>query len=319
MKYISLPQTDLTVSQLALGSTSFGTGIPTGTCHALLDAFVAAGGTLIDTARVYASWLPGGANASEKTIGSWLSKTGLRDQLVISTKGAHPDRATMHIHRLSPQEIASDLEESLHYLGIETIDIYWLHRDHGDVPVSEIIDALNQHQQAGKIRCFGCSNWSIARLREANDYAQAQGLHGFVANQPMWNLAVPNRANMPDPTWDILDDDGLAFHRQTGLPLMAYTSQAKGFFTKLAEGRLKAGDIEWYDNPANHARMSRVQELAQQHSVTISAVVLAYITSQSFPAVAIIGPRNLEQLEDSLQHDDLTLSPEEIAYLEAAR
>lgn len=316
MKYTTIPGTDLTISQAGLGSTSFGTGIPVEVCHAQLDAFFDHGGTFIDTARVYASWLPGGANASEQTIGAWLKKTGLRDRVVISTKGAHPERSTMHIHRLSHEEITSDLEESLHHLRTDVIDIYWLHRDDVTVPVSDILGTLNEHVQAGKIRYLGASNWSVERIQQANDYAKANGLAGFVANQPMWSLAEPNRDNMPDPTWEILDADGLAYHRKTGMALVAYTSQAKGYFTKLAENRVKDSDSQWYDNPTNAARFERIQALAHKYNVSITAITLAYITSQSFPTAAIIGPRTVAQLEDSLRHIDLTLTPEDVAWLE---
>ena len=316
MKTITIPGTDLTVSQVALGTVQFGAGIPAETAYTLMDRFVQHGGNLIDSARVYACWMPDGANASEKTIGAWMKRRGLRDQMVISTKGAHPDLKTMHISRMSRDDIMADVDESLHYLDIDSIDLYWLHRDDSTLPVGDILETLNELVQAGKIRYFGASNWSTARIQEANDYAQEHDLQGFVANQPRWSLAEPNQEHIGDKTTKVLDAEGLAYHRETSLALLAYTSQAGGYFTKRAESRLNESDKSRYDNPINLARFDRAQELAQRHDVTVTAIPLAYLTSQSFPVVAIIGPRTIEQLEGSLGHIDLTLTPDEVAHLE---
>ena len=123
-------------------------------------------------------------------------------------------------------------------------------------------------------------------------------------------------AAIPDQTLVDLNAAALDFHRETGLPAVPYTSQAKGYFTKRAENRLKPDDRLWFDNPTNDRRFERVQELARRYGTTITAVALAYLTSQSFPCTPIIGPRNVTQLRESLAALDLTLTPEDIAYLE---
>lgn len=315
MNPLTIPGTDLQVSPVCLGSVPFGTTLKQADAFAMLEAFVERGGNFVDTARVYADWIPGGENASEKTIGAWLQSSGLRDQIVLATKGAHPDLKTMHVSRLSPENIAADVATSLGYLQTDRIDLYWLHRDDTAVPVGEIVDALNHQAGAGKIRYFGGSNWTVARIRAANDYAQAHGLAGFVANQPMWSLAAPNLERISDKTLVIMGEDDVAFHRDTGMTVIPYTAQAKGYFTKLAENRLKDSDMRTYDNPANRVRFQRVQELAVKHGVTVTAIALSYLTSQPFPVVPIIGPRNLGQLVDSVQHIALRLNAEEVAYL----
>jgi aryl-alcohol dehydrogenase-like predicted oxidoreductase len=277
---------------------------------------VEAGGNFIDSARVYASWLPDGANASERTIGDWLHKTGLRHQVVLATKGAHPDLKTMHLARISPEDIAYDLEASLRYLQTEVIDLYWLHRDAPAVPVGEIIDALNVQVQAGKIRCFGCSNWQPARIQAANEYARSHGLAGFVADQPMWSLAAPNVEAVKDKTLVLMDADGLVFHRHSGLVVMPYSSQAKGYFSKRAAGTLKDKDRGQYGSALNDRRYERARTLAEEFGVSLTAIALSYLTSQPFPVVPVIGARTLDQLQDCLAYIDLRLTPDELGYLE---
>ena len=165
MKQVQLPQTDLTVSRVALGSSMLGSRVNRSDSFALLDAFVEKGGTLIDTAHVYANWAPGPRNISEKTIGAWLKVTGRRNEMVIASKGGHPEPGEDRISRLSPTEIVGDLDSSLGLLGVERIDLYWLHRDDLNRPVGEMLEVVNEQARLGKIRYFGCSNWRPARIR----------------------------------------------------------------------------------------------------------------------------------------------------------
>lgn len=286
MKTVLIPNTDLKVSPVCLGSTDIGAGVSTTDSFALFDAFVKLGGNFIDTAHVYSNWLPGPKSISEKTIGQWLKASGLRDQMVIGTKGAHPEIPTMHIPRMSPAEINQDVNESLEYLQIEQIDLYWLHRDAEAVPVGEIIDTLNEQVQAGKIRYFGCSNWSIERIKAALDYSAKKGVPSFVANQPQWSLADPDMNAIADKTICKLDDEGLAFHKRTNMALIPYSSQAKGFFTKLDKlgiDGVSAQDRKVYHHEPNIQRFVQVQELARKHGVTVNEIALSYVISQPFP------------------------------------
>lgn len=313
MQTINIPNTDLHVTPLCLGTAGLGATISPDDSRALLDAYIQAGGNFIDTAHVYSDWIPGERSRSEKLIGAWLKQSGVRDQIVLATKGAHPDLKAMQESRLGPDDLATDINESLDYLGVETIDLYWLHRDNPAVPVGEILEALHEHIQVGRLRYLGCSNWTIERIQAANQYAADHNISGFVANQPLWSLAEPN--HIGDPTMVALDDAGIAFHKTANMAVIPYTAQAKGYFTKLDENRLKDSDIEQYDSETNRARFARVHELADKHGVSITAVVLSYLTSQPFPVAPIIGPKNVAQLQDSLQHADFRLSQAEVAYL----
>jgi aryl-alcohol dehydrogenase-like predicted oxidoreductase len=310
-----LPQTQLMVSSVCLGAVNFGVPLSQAEAFALLDTFVEYGGNFVDTARVYAEWLPGGANSSESTIGAWLKRTGRRDSIIVATKGAHPHLQMMHIPRLSQAEIQADIEASLRYLQTDVIDLYWLHRDDESRPISDILESLNQQVTSGKIRYFGCSNWSLARIQEAITYAQDHHVSGFVANQPMWSLAEPNREAIADKTLVVMDEAHIAFHQKTQMPVIPYASQGRGYFQKREAGQLKAADVRIYENAINEARYERIQALSQAHQVNTEAIVLGYLMSQPFPVFPVIGASHLKQLTDSLKYVDLHLSAE-ILYLE---
>lgn len=319
MKTVLIPNTALHVSRLCLGTAQFGAAISPADARALLDAYVIVDGKFIDTASVYSDWIPGTKSSSEKIIGAWLRENGMRDQLVLATKGGHPELSSMQVSRLSPDEIAADVHASLDNLGTDHIDLYWLHRDDRDIPVGEIIDSLNAQVQAGHVRYLGASNWSSERIAAANAYAAQYGLHGFVADQPMWSLASVNWDNLPDKTIRLMDQAALEFHRRTGMAAVAYSSQAHGYFTKLYGGQpISDNDLRAYDNALNRRRLPVIEALARQHHASVNDVVLAYLLSQPFPTVAVIGPGRPEQLHASLTALNLTLSAAELAALEAA-
>lgn len=282
-----------------------------------MDAYLTCGGNVIDTAAVYANWLPGEKNSSEKTIGRWLARTGKRDKIVLATKGGHPDLATMHISRMSPSEIVDDVETSLRNLQTDWIDLYWLHRDDPARPVAEIIDTLHGQVVAGKIRYFGSSNWRADRIEAAQIYATARGITGFVANQMRWSLAAIDPDATGDPTTVAMDDETYAFHQRTGLAAIPYSSQASGYFQKMAEGRaISPSQQKVYGGPENQQRLARVIQLAQETGLSVSQIVLAYLTSQPFTTIPIVGCRTVAQVEDSMRAGDVQLSNEQVAWLD---
>lgn len=307
MRYVTIPATDLTVSGICLGSTSIGSAIDRETSFRLLDRFAEDGGTFIDTASVYANWLPGEKHVSEKTIGRWLVERGTRDRMIIATKGAHPDLDTMHIPRMSRREIEADLNASLRNLQTDVIDLYFLHRDDRDRPVEEILETMNAQVQAGKIRFFGCSNWQADRIAEANAVAAAKGMAGFVADQMMWSLAVIDPDRRGDKTTVVMDDNLHAFHEQSGMAALAYSSQAGGLFQKLGAGNREVGKA--YPVAANQARLERINSVAAASGLTVTQIVLGYLQSQPFVTVPIVGCRTTAQLRDSLSAADVTLTP----------
>lgn len=321
MLFTSLSGSSLQPSVLCLGTAGFGSDTSTNESFAMLDTFVEAGGNIADTAHIYAAWLPDGWGRSERTLGQWL-RSRRPGGFLVSTKGGHPPMENMEVSRLSPEDIAHDLQESLDRLQLDSIDLYWMHRDDPAVPTLEIIEALNEQLQTGRIRAIGASNWSVARIEEANREAAKRGLTGFCASQIGWSLAQVNDAVRGAANTVQMDDETLRWHRQSGFAQMAYSSQANGFFaTPLPQenGEMTAKQKKLapsYLNDENCARHQRAAELAAKLGRTTNEVALAYIWSQSFPGVAIIGPRNMQQFADSIGAVDLRLSPEQVAFLE---
>lgn len=321
MLFQNIPNTDLNPSVVCLGSDWFGSSRDEATAFALLDAFFEAGGNFIDTALVYGEWVPNGKGLSEQTVGKWVKARGNRSKLIIGTKGAHPRLDTMTVQRLSKEDIVSDLEDSLQNLGTGTIDLYYLHRDDPNRPVDEIITTLNEQVQAGKIRYFGCSNWRLDRVMAAQEFATAHNLQPFSANQVMWSLAVPNRKAFFDPNMVAMDAQLKAYHRESGLAAVAYTSQARGFFTrweKSGEDSLPGGLRELFMNETNRAIFSGLQEVAKETGLSVGEIALAYLWSQPFPAFAIAGCSNQGQLAETLRAGDIRLDAPLLARLDGS-
>ncbi len=205
MEKLHLPDTLLSVSPICLGTSEFGTVVAEAEAFRLLDIFAESGGNFLDTALVYANWIPGELSISEKTLGRWLKARRNRDRVVIATKGAHPELSSMHIPRLSPDDIARDVDASLLNLQVERIDLYYLHRDDSLRPVGEIMEALHTQVAAGKLRYFACSNWCADRIREAQAYAELHDFQGFVADQMLWNLGVVDAEVMAEQGIVVMD------------------------------------------------------------------------------------------------------------------
>ena len=322
LKHVQLGQTDLSVSTLCLGTNMFGTAYDQAKSNALLDAFVAEGGNFIDTARSYGDWIPDAPKgASERAIGEWL-KGQDRTKLVIATKGGFFDmRAGDWRPRITPEDIAADLSESLEHLGIDTIDLYWLHADNPSVAVEVIIDALIGHQKTGRIRYFGASNWAPERIKAAQAYAQSLGHAGFAAVQPFWGLATPNAEGAAAAGYGFYYEDGLSAVHTDALPMIPYAGQSRGVFTKLAhegEDALRDDLKAMYLNDANRARLPVLTAMAKDKGVSVNDLVLAYLTNQPTQTLPIIGASSVDQLSETIRAAAITLSAAELAGLKAA-
>ena len=314
-----IPRTDLRASTLALGTDYFGSTVDRETSLRLMDRYLEAGGNVIDTAELYARWVPGGEYQSERVIGEWLRDRGVRDQVILSTKGAHPKLESMEVPRMSRAEIEADLDSSLRRLGVEQIDLYWLHRDAPGYPVEEILQTLEGFRRAGKIRHAGFSNWTQARAEEASEAARRLGVEGFVASQNLWSLAEVDRA-AADPTWAYVDEPFARWHAEHQFAAFPYLSQANGYFRRLERNTLDqvpadARVRKLFDHPENRARFGRVRHLQERHGCSVNQVILGYLTSQPFPVFPLVGPKNLPDLEDSLSCVEAKLSEDELALL----
>ena len=271
----------------------------------LLDAFFEAGGNLFDTGWVY------GAGYTEKLLGEWLSNRGVREQSVVIGKGAHTPLCY-------PDVIAKQLTQTLERLKTDYVDVYFMHRDNLDVPVDEFVDAMDAEVKGGRIRgAFGGSNWTRERFDAAVAYAQRAGKQkpAVLSN----NFAL---AEMQDVIWpgcvSSSDDAWKAWFKTHQVPNFAWSSQGRGFFTDRA-GRDKRDNEElvrvWY-NDKNFARRDRAIELAARLGRRPIHVALAYVLHQPFPVVPLIGPRTLDELEDSLRALTIELTPQEVEWLD---
>ncbi len=321
MHRVLLPGTGLSVSPLCLGGIPFGSTLNDAETFALLDQWVELGGNFVDTARVYSDWIPGEKRRSERVLGDWLRTRGLRNRMVIGTKGAHPFLEAPGMPRTSAAEIRDDLEGSLRTLGVDAIDLYWLHRDDPARPVGHFVDLLDGFVREGRIRAWGVSNWSGARMEAAWEYAHASGRLAFAANQPFWSLGCQQARPPKIPGLVKFDAAAHAFHARTGLAVVPYSSQAGGFFSQLAlpRDRRRAGFAsDDFHTPANLAVGEIVMRLARDRQVAPSAIVLAYLRSRPFPVVPIVGCQTPAQLADSVAALPVRLTVAELKSLETA-
>ncbi|MES2201883.1 MAG: aldo/keto reductase [candidate division FCPU426 bacterium] len=269
----------------------------------MFDDFYERGGNCFDTAYIYAG------GTCEKLLGHWMKNRKVRDSVVVIGKGAHTPWC-------DPASIERQLFESLERLQTSHVDIYLMHRDNLDIPAGDFVEALNRHQKAGRIGVFGGSNWSLSRIREANAYAKAKGLNGFSAVSNNFSLA-----RMVDPVWGgciaASDTESRAWLAKEQFPLLAWSSQARGFFTERADPK-NLSDEElvrcWY-SPDNFQRRDRVLEMAKKRGVLPIQVALAYVLAQPFPTFPLIGPRVLSETRSSMGALDVDLSPEDLRWL----
>ena len=296
MPYGDVPGLDKKISRMVMG-----TMIPQSIGHAsaLYDDFFARGGTAWDTAHIY----------GEPLLGQWLANRGIRDEVTLIVKGAHPPACF-------PKPLVAQFNESLERLQTDYADIYFMHRDNVDVPVGEFVDVLNELKDAGKIRVFGGSNWTLARVKEANAYAAANGKTGFGALSNNFSLA-----RMVNPLWGISvtssQPDYRAWHEETQTPCFAWSAQARGFFDPARSSpTIDNPDLAavWYAED-NFKRQARCIELAARKDCHPMAIASAYVMAQAFPTFALVGPATLEESALTFAALDVTLTHDEMKWL----
>ena len=302
MNYLTLKGTDLTVSAIALGTMHFGTEkVSEAEARRQLDAFLGNGGNFIDTARIYGAWERGDAGypLSEMVIGRWLWDRRNRERVVLSTKGAHPFLSSKDRMRLSAQDILSDLDKSLEHLRTDYVDIYFLHRDDATVPVSSILETLEGARMQGKLRYYGCSNWTLGRMKEAEAYAREHSLEGFRVNQTWVCLPDISKDTINDRTLVPMDREMYSWESETGLPAMAYSSIARGYLVRLSEGReLTAHHLSSYENASSRAISRRLSELGLD---PLQASLQSLMRCPPFQIVPIVSFTDRRQMDAGLE------------------
>ena len=312
---ITIPRTALGVSPLCLGGNRLGAGLGRDESFALLDAFVAAGGNFVDTAHVYADWLPEiERSCSEKTLGRWRQTRGSGDGIVVATKIGHPDLSAPAAPRLDRDSLRLDVAEALDNLRTDRLDLVYLHRDDPAADVADILGVLEELCGEGRISHYAASNWSAGRLQAAAAAAERHGWQGFVANQPEWSLAARISGSAAA---DLLAMDAgmLAWHRLTGAAAIPYSSQARGFFDKLGAGKIDQTTARAYDSAANRSRGVRLAALAARYGVSPTEAMLALFRLAPFPVIPVVGCHTSDQIRSSFRGADLMLDPADAAPL----
>lgn len=245
-------------------------------------------------------------------IGEWMRQRGNRKKVVLITKGGHPDFSNFSAGRLSRSDILGDMDKSLQALGTDYVDLYLLHRDDVRRPVEDIMETLRLLVTQGKTRAVGVSNWSVARIREANRCAKEHGWPGLAVSEIQWSLAECFPETYHDPTIVCMTKRQYDAYREMKLPVLAFSSQAGGFFSRAPENfdNLQ-DDLKRFATPENKRRGQNLAEFCRKHGYGKTAVSLCYLTDNRLNAAAIVGCHTLSQLEDSLTAAEITIRPEE--------
>ena len=307
----------ISIPSLTLGTANFERAENEDSYIKFLDKYAALGGNCIDTARDYCSWLEDGKDVSETVIGNWMEKRNNRNKIIISTKGGHPDHEDMTISRLSSSELRYDLNRSLECLKTDYIDIFFLHRDDINIPVSEIMPILNEFVESERVHFIGASNWTTKRIQEANEYAEKHNLEPFRISQINYSLAHSSVNTFGDPTLVCMDTTEHKWYAKHQFPIMAFSHQAKGFFAKLAKGDAAKNLPEGqFTSTANLARLAKVKELSLKTGQSPAVIPLGYLSSQPFFVSSVFAVSKLWQLEENMGAQDLKYDKKTLAYLE---
>jgi aryl-alcohol dehydrogenase-like predicted oxidoreductase len=307
----TLGSSDIAVSPLALGGNVFGWTADQAQSFAVLDAYAAVGGNFVDTADAYSSWAPGHEGGeSETVIGNWFAARGNRSDVVVATKvGAHPQ-----YRGLSASTIRAAADESLKRLRTDYIDLYYTHFDDPSVPVEEIITALDQLVQDGKVRAIAASNLSAERLQASLDFSEREGLTRYVALQPHYNLV----------SRDTYEGELRDTAARAGLAAVPYSALASGFLTGkyrpgvTVDSPRAAGAGKHLETGRGLAVLAALDKVARARGAQVATVALAWLAAQPTVVAPIASARTVEQLPALTAVAELELTADELAELTAA-
>ena len=316
MQYGSIPYVDKPVSRIVYG-TDRPKMMNDEDEFELLDMVFEHGVTTFDTAAAYGE--------AEASLGRWISKRGIRDKVVILTKGVNPSD---YRQRLTDFDLKYDIENSFARLQTDYIDIYILHRDDPAKPVGPIVELLNEYHDKGRIGAFGGSNWTRERTEEANAYAAAHGLIPLTVCSPSFGLAEC----IGDP-WGgsvtLSGPDKKEWReelRRTQMPVFSYSSLGRGFFS----GKLKSNQADIaheiisfaadeYGYPVNYEKLRRAEIMAREKSLTVSQIAYAWLMQQGLNVYGITKPGSQKHLEETIMALDIKFTEEELIYLNNER
>jgi len=313
MKKRKLGNSGLEVAPLALGGNVFGWTVDEPTGFKLLDAFIAAGFNLVDTADIYPRWVPGNQGGeSEAIIGNWLKQSGKRHEVIVATK-VGMDMGD-NKQGLSKDHILRSADDSLRRLQTDYIDLYQSHKDDPDTPLEETLEAYAQLIKAGKVRTIGASQYSAARLAEALDVSKRLGIPRYESLQPLYNLY--DRAAYEAELEPLCVDEGLG--------VINFYSLAAGFLTgkyrseaDLSKSQ-RGGTVKKYLNERGFRIVNALDQVAAQYQSTPAQVALAWLIARPSITAPIASATSLEQLNDLVEATKLELDQAAIDVLNQA-
>lgn len=302
-----LGSSDLHIAPLVLGGNVFGWTADRAASFAVLDAFVAGGGTMIDTADVYSAWVPGHQGGeSETMIGEWLRASGRRDDVLIATKvGMLPGERG---EKLAPARIAAACEASLQRLGTDRIDLYFAHQDDEDTPQEAVLEAFAALMKAGKVRVLGASNFHAARLKSANEAARAASLPRYDALQPEYNLV--SRQKFEGELQDYCVEQNVG--------VVPYYGLASGFLTGKYRTRddlsksVRGGRIGDLLEGKGKAMLAALDSVAEETGATLAQIALAWLIAQPGVTAPIASATSARQVEELLPAMSLALTTDQL-------
>jgi aryl-alcohol dehydrogenase-like predicted oxidoreductase len=307
----------LEVAPLAFGGNVFGWTVDEPTAFSLLDAFVDAGFNLIDTADIYARWVPGNQGGeSETIIGRWLRQrgNGLRNRVVIATKGGSAMDPNSRKKDLSRPYLLGAVDDSLRRLGVDCIDLYQSHYDDPGTPVGETLETYDHLVKAGKIRYVGASNFTPARLAESLRTSRQHGFPAYVSLQPEYNLY--NRAGFEAELQPLCLEHNLG--------VLNYYALASGFLTGKYRSAADLGQsprgrtVQKYLDDRGFRILAALDEVAAQYRTTPAAIAVAWLLGRPAVTAPIASATSLPQLDALLAAARLTLDAPAVQRLDAA-
>ncbi|HWF31857.1 MAG TPA: aldo/keto reductase [Solirubrobacteraceae bacterium] len=306
-----LADTDFDVFALCLGGNVFGWAIDEQRSFDVLDAYVAAGGNFIDTADSYGRRGPGGAGESERIIGRWMAARGNRDRLVIATKvGMSPELAG-----LSAENVRNGAEASLQRLKTDRIDVYYAHKDDPQTPLEQTLAAFGTLIADGLIGCAAASNYSAARLEQALEIGERDGMASYVALQPHYNLLERSE----------YEGELASLCERAGVACIPYFGLAQGFLTgkyrregEQVDSPRAQGVRESYFNERGFAVLDALDAIAAEHDVAVATVALAWLAAQPTVLAPIASATSPAQLGELVALAELELTPAELERLSDA-
>ncbi len=304
----TLGASGLETPRLVLGGNVFGYTVKGEEAFDVLDRFVAAGGTMIDTADVYSNWVPGHVGGeSETLLGEWLKRRGRRDDVLIATKVGY-DKG------LAPAHIEEAIDASLARLGTDYVDLYYAHKDDAATPLAETLAAFDRLVKAGKVRAIGASNYSAARLAEALDISAREALAAYTVLQPEYNLMA--RGDFEGAVQQ------LCIERDLGV--LPYFSLASGFLTGKYRSEadfgqsLRGAGMKRYLNDKGRAVLAALDEVSAETGATQAQIALAWLAARPGVTAPIASATSIAQLDELLAVLTLELSAAQVERLEAA-